>query len=629
MAVTSKEIEYVIKVRDQATVALGGLKKAAIGATAALAGIALVTKQAIEFESSFAGVRKTVDASEAEFQQLSKNFRQLATQVPVNVNQLNKIAEMAGQLGVSGVENLTKFTDTVAKIAVTTNLSEEQAATSFARIANVMQAPINDIDRMASSVVALGNNFATTESEIVDFATRIAGSANLIGLTSDQVFGIAAAFSSVGIQAEAGGTAVQKIFIDLNKQGKKGIGAFQDFVKNLQDAGDGAVQVLEDLGFSDARLQRAFLSLAGAGGLLEESIRKSTEAFAENVALTDEANKRFETTESQMILLKNQMNELGIVLGSTILPAINDFIKALTPAIIKISQWAEAHPKLTKFIIGSIAAISALIIVATTLTAVVAGVAAAVASGAAALAGGIVFATGVAIAAIGLVIATFDQWVVVAKFALEQIKNAFILTMQFLVALITLDFETMFNVMVTWGKSVLEHLTILWDNLKTFWNDSVNAISTEWMEMLKKIEDALFPWADTVRAVFSEVFTWIRDSITGIISLLSGAVSTVQEMIGLRRRSTDATDSRTRRAMGGYTTDKPTIVGEHGPEMIFPPSGAFVASANKTRGMSGGSQINVNIRVDGSLIGASKRELAAMVGDQVMRSLGPLISRPV
>lgn len=358
---TDRNITYIIRVRDEAAKQLRDIQGAALSATAALGGIAFVTKQAIDFESSFAGVRKTVDASEAEFQALAKNFRTLAKQIPVNVNQLNRIGELAGQLGVRGVDNLTKFTDSIAKIAVTTNLTEEEAATAFARIANVTQEPISHIDRMASSVVALGNNFATTESEIVDFSQRIAGAGKIAGLTTDEIFGIAAAFSSVGIQAEAGGTAVQTILLNLNKEGKRGIGEFLSFVQNLSAAGPEAAKVLDELGFSEARLQRAFLSVAGAGGVLEDAIRSSTDAFRENNALTNEAEKRFATTASQLTILKNQLTDMAITIGSLILPILVELVGKMQPVINAVARWIEEHPILSKWLLVIITVVSTLV----------------------------------------------------------------------------------------------------------------------------------------------------------------------------------------------------------------------------------------------------------------------------
>ena len=279
---------------------------------------------AIKFESAFAGVKKTVDATDDEFRQLSENLIDLSTKIPVAATDLAKIQEIAGQLGIRGVKNLTKFTEAVAKIAVTTNLTQEAAAIGFARIAAVIGEPIDNIEQMASAVVDLGNKFEVNEQEILSFATRISGAGKVAGLTSKDIFAIGAAFASVGIQAEAGGTAVQKILLKLQKQGKKGIGAFLDFVQDLEKAGDGASKVLDKLGFKNERVQRAFLSVAGAGGKLEKALKISNEAFREGNALNEEAEKRFATTESKITVLKNSFAALSIEIGDNFLPAISE-----------------------------------------------------------------------------------------------------------------------------------------------------------------------------------------------------------------------------------------------------------------------------------------------------------------
>ena len=91
-----------------------GLASAALaGGTAlgVLGGMAL--KMAVDYESSFAGVRKTVDATEAEYGLLAAQLRNLSTIIPTNVNDLNRIAEAAGQLGVKK-EDIVGFTKTIA-----------------------------------------------------------------------------------------------------------------------------------------------------------------------------------------------------------------------------------------------------------------------------------------------------------------------------------------------------------------------------------------------------------------------------------------------------------------------------------------------------------------------------------
>jgi len=364
----------------------------AIMGTATTGALALSAKTAIDFESAFAGVIKTYDSvtgsasdTEKELKQIDERFRGLSKTIPVSYVELSKIGELAGQLGVRGVDQMTKFTDTIAKISVATNLTSEQAATDFARISNIMQEPIDNVDRMGATVVDLGNNFATTEVEISNFAQRIAGAGSIAGLVTSDIFAIGTAMSSVGVEAEAGGTAVQKVLIAMNTAVATGnedlqsfastagmtvdqfkdlspIERFTAFVSGLGDAGDGAITMLEDLGLQDQRLIRSFLSLANAGDLLVNAVDKSSQAWGENSALTEEAEKRFATTASQMGILKNNLALVSATLGEELLPIINKVVQAMLPYAEKVAEFIKEHPKLT---VGVLAIVSALGLIAT------------------------------------------------------------------------------------------------------------------------------------------------------------------------------------------------------------------------------------------------------------------------
>ena len=324
-------------------------------------------KSAVDFESAFAGVRKTVDATEAEFAQLSTGLREMAKNIPVTAVELAKIQEIAGQLGVSGVKNLQKFTETIAKIAVTTNLTREAAATNFARIANIMQEPLDNVDRMGASIVDLGNNFATTEAEITEFANRIAGAGQVAGLTTADIMGFGAAFSSVGVRAERGGTAVSKALIMMGTAVAEGGEKLEDFadiagltseefvtaykenagrafalfIEGLGKAGLKGAEILKELELGDQRLVQSFLSVGGASGILTDALDKSSKAYEENNALNEEAEKRFATTASQIEIFKNNVNDLNISLGDTFLPILNDILPALTGVIEKLQSLTE------------------------------------------------------------------------------------------------------------------------------------------------------------------------------------------------------------------------------------------------------------------------------------------------
>lgn len=493
MADSTKTLKIVIEAVDNATDTLKGFEGRAqkLGAEMTKAGGAMIamgaaptaaligaTKAAIDFEDSFAGVKKTVDLSEAEFAKLSDNFRNISKVTPLAINDLNRIGEIAGSLGVSGVDNITKFTETIAKIGITTNLTEEEAAMAFGRIANIMQEPIQNVDKMGSAVVDLGNKYAATERDITEFSQRIAGAGKIAGLTTSDIFAIGTAFASVGVEAEAGGTAVQKVLIsmyqaaagstssvidnskaisknsdkllDMQKQlanatarqkefgdktkdstkmanaaqiekynreigqmsgelttlnatqGQAAISAngfakvlgltsaefkkmfkesptaiFEAFVEKLgkisKEGGD-AAGVLEDLDLSDQRLIRSFLSLSNAGDLLHNTIDTGRQSWEQNAALQTEAEKRYATTASQIQIAKNNLYDLGITIGTIVLPALNQILVSLKPVIERMAAFAQEHPKITVGLLVLGAAVGALGVVLVTIGTVLPGI---------------------------------------------------------------------------------------------------------------------------------------------------------------------------------------------------------------------------------------------------------------
>lgn len=379
------------KMRDTGRVAQqagGALTK---GVTLPLIALgALSAKAAIEFESSFTGIRKTVSATEEQFSELSDGMRELAKTIPVNVNELNKIGEAAGQLGIK-TENILEFTETIAQLGVTTNLTTEEAATGFARIANVMGTAQDEFDNMGSAVVALGNNLATTEKEIVNMSLNMAGAANIAGFAESEVLAFAGAMSSVGIEASLGGTQFGILTKEIQRFTSTGgkeldliarvsgktsdafIGdwekapaqALQSFIDGLADAkagGEDVSAIVRELGFDQGRMTRVVLGLAGANEVLADALDISAEAWEENAALTREAELRFGTTESKMQILQNTVNDVGIELGDTLIPALVDAIDAAKPLINLVGDAAEAFsdmsPEAQKLAIG-IAAVTA------------------------------------------------------------------------------------------------------------------------------------------------------------------------------------------------------------------------------------------------------------------------------
>jgi len=382
--------------KTASTQAVGGMsvlgRASQAAGTALIAGVgvglALSAKAAIDFESAFAGVRKTVDASESQFDMLKTTLQDLSLDIPVNVNELAKIAELGGQLGVS-VGGLEKFTEVIAKLAVTTNLEIDEAATSMARFANIMGTSEGDFDRIASAVVDLGNNFATTEAEIFTFGTRLAGIAVTVGASEADVLGLAAAFTSLGEPAERGATAVQRslvaMFSAIDTGGPKlemfaevvGVTAdefarmfqedsfdtFVQFEKGLKliiDSGGDVTSILKSLGLGSQRTLGLLLKGAAGWEILDDGISGATDAYIENIAADEEAAKRFETTASQIQLLANSFQVLAINIGEKTLGPIREIVERMR-AFVEV--FSEAEAVTGKFFIAIAALLAARVLV--------------------------------------------------------------------------------------------------------------------------------------------------------------------------------------------------------------------------------------------------------------------------
>ena len=183
--------------------------------TVPLAGVGiLASKAAIDWETSFANVRKTVKGTEEDLKNLETGLRNMSTQLPMSAAGLASIAEEAGRLGIQQ-ENILGFTETIVRLAETSTLGAEEAATGLARFANITKLPQGNIENLANSLTVLGSEFATTENEIQEMSLRLAGAGSQIGLTGAEIAGFSAALTSLGINAESGGTAMSRVFVDI------------------------------------------------------------------------------------------------------------------------------------------------------------------------------------------------------------------------------------------------------------------------------------------------------------------------------------------------------------------------------------------------------------------------------
>lgn len=332
----------------------------------------------MDFESAMTGVAKTTDLTDDELSAMSDAIKEMSTEIPATTEELAAIAESAGQLGIHK-ESLLDFTEIMAMLGTSTNMTADEAATSLSRLANITGMSQEDFDRLGATIVDLGNNLATTEKEIVDMSMRIAGAGAQVGMTEAEIMSFSGALSSVGIEAEAGGSAFSTLISNMSlavQQGGDGLEQFADvagmsasefaaafeedaagaiiqFIQglgNMESEGRSAIAVLDDMGLSDIRMRDALLRAAGASDVFTNALQIGSNAWDENTALVNEASKRYATTQSQLTMMQNAYKNLKVAIGDAYTPALQKAYSAGTQVLNAVSQFIKQNPALVNAI---------------------------------------------------------------------------------------------------------------------------------------------------------------------------------------------------------------------------------------------------------------------------------------
>lgn len=325
---------------------------------------------AVSIDSALTNVRKTVDGTESDYQRLKESAIEFSKTNPVSAAQVLEIEALGAQLGFS-VDKLEEFGRVVSGLDIATNLDAETAATQLAQFMNIMGTSKDEVSNLASSLIDLGNHYATTERDIMAMAMRIAGAGKQMGMTEGQVLGLATALSSVGIEAEAGGTAISTIMSTIDMAVAKNDAsladwasaakmsasefaaawkespaeAFQAFLAGLQQgvAENGNLSVmLDELGISSIRQLDVMKRLASAAGMVPDALRQGNEAYAQNIALGNEVANFNDSLASKFDMLKNRIIAIADQIGRPLADALLDIVDAAQPLFDAIESGARA-----------------------------------------------------------------------------------------------------------------------------------------------------------------------------------------------------------------------------------------------------------------------------------------------
>lgn len=583
----------------------------------------LSVKQAAEFDSAMVGVRKTTELTDKEFADMTQTIRDMAKEMPATAVEIAGVAEAAGQLGIEK-ENITDFARVMIDLGETTNLTSDQAANAFARFANITQMPQTEFENLASTVVQLGNNFATTEAEITEMGMRLAGTGTQIGLSQADIMGLSAAMSSVGISAEAGGTAMSMVLNKMNNalagsksvmdevaeaaeeagmsveqfsaylnQGAQGIkileeatgyrkDVIKDLAKGYQDAviplegfiavaekggmsaeefvakwetapaevisafvaglaavneeGGNVNLTLDELGIRGVRETDTLNRLSGAANLLPDAFKMANEAFAENTALSVEAQLRYESFGAQFDIFKNRLNDVAITIGTTLLPAVIDIIN-------KIGDFADsiagADPEMVKLGV-TIAAIAAAIGPLLKVLGAIA-VAFGTVSGALAIMGGATVTSTPAMLALVAVFTKLGALGAVVKGAFVAIAAAVGIPVGAAVAgiaaivaagvLLYKNWDTVkAKATEIWG-AISEFFGGVWEGIQESWSAAWEGITSWLTETWNGFIESATPIWETLVEVFATIWEAISSAASTAWEAISGVLTSAWEAI--------------------------------------------------------------------------------------------------
>lgn len=502
-------------------------------------------KAAVAWESAFTGVMKTVDeTANTTYDDLKKAINEIAETTASSQNEVAAVMEIGGQLGVIA-DDLPEFAKTMIMLGDTTNLSAEEAATALARFVNITGESYDSVDNLGAVIVDLGNNFATSESEIVEMSTRLAAAGTVAGLSSTDILALSAAMSSVGINAEAGGTAMAQTLKAMGQavedNGDKlntmasvagltadefaaawrsepitAVNAFISGLSNLDEESESTISILDDLGMSGIRQSNMLQALALASDQMAGAIETANGAYEENSALQAEAEKRYSTTASKISQLKARFTEVAVSIGETLMPHFEKLIGFLEQLAEK---WQALSPAQQEFILKAAAVVAA---VGPVLMVI----------------GGVITAIGTIVSAVGSVLAWLGSLVtfvtgtlipvITTLAATISVPLAPILAIIAGVAALIAIFVHFFNTNEEFRAKVIE----VWEAVKAAFASGFEQISA-WVASLGEILAPIgTAFMDTFSAIGEFIGTWVDIISTYISNFLTNNQATIDAALG-------------------------------------------------------------------------------------------------
>ena len=402
-----EKLNHVENLRQKNADIRSGSAKVLGGAMAASATMIVPVKLAIDFESSMADVKKVFSGTDAQFKTITNEVLKMSTVLPMAATDIAKIVASGAQSGIAANE-LTKFAESAVKMGVAFDVSAEEAGQSMAEMRTAFKMSQDEVITLADKINFLGNSTPAAAKGIMEIVQRIGPLGEVGGFASGSIAALGATMRGMGVQEEIAATGIKNMMLALiagesatksqrNAMIDLGLDS-EEVAKSMQKDAEGTtLKILELIKALPKEKQGAMLatlfgkeSLSAIAplltnmGALEENLKKVGDATKYAGSMNDEYKARAETTANNIILFKNKIAELGISIGSVLLPPLNIFLGKMGAVIDKVSAWSKANPELsstlTKVAVGAVAVVGGIAAVALAVTTVIGPIALAISS---------------------------------------------------------------------------------------------------------------------------------------------------------------------------------------------------------------------------------------------------------
>jgi len=336
-------------------------------ATAAFNTISRIVGTCIEsfsnYENALMDLRVSGGLAVEQVNRMSMAFTALERILPISATEMARIATAAAKAGITGTENLKRFTMAIIKFTQVTGWSAEEASEALLKIARAFEVPIEESEKLASMMHYLAIVSVADADDIVKAMARIGAAAVNLGITADEAAAMATTLIDAGMGAERAGTRLRAFFREFLEKGDKIVevmqkmgGGFEDFgeiiatdparalkeflrfLANIDDEAERARIVYEIFG-SVAGF--AVLTLAEHYPLLQERMEAAHQEMIYGTRLTKDFNKWMDATSVSLKRASNAFDRLKRSIGAALSPAVITIAEGLASIVERIFPTAR------------------------------------------------------------------------------------------------------------------------------------------------------------------------------------------------------------------------------------------------------------------------------------------------